>query len=47
LGEFLATLKRSRTAYQISVVPGSGVRQVNILDPDTIVTETDVHVGSA
>ncbi len=34
LADFLAALKRQRTAYQISVVPGSGVRQVNVLDPD-------------
>lgn len=34
MAAFLARLKRSRTAYQISVVPGSGVRQVNVLDPD-------------
>ncbi len=34
LADFLATLRRQRTAYQISVVPGSGVRQVNVLDPD-------------
>jgi catechol 2,3-dioxygenase-like lactoylglutathione lyase family enzyme len=34
LGDFLARLRSSRTAYQISVVPGSGNRQVNVLDPD-------------
>ena len=34
LADFLTRLKRQRAAYQISVVPGSGVRQVNILDPD-------------
>lgn len=31
---FLARLKHSRTAYQIALVPGSGNRQVNVLDPD-------------
>ena len=34
LADFLARLKQSRTAYQIAIVPGSGNRQVNILDPD-------------
>jgi len=34
LADFLTRLKRSRTAYQIAIVPGSGNRQVNVLDPD-------------
>jgi catechol 2,3-dioxygenase-like lactoylglutathione lyase family enzyme len=34
LADFLARLRRVGAAYQISIVPGSGNRQVNILDPD-------------
>jgi catechol 2,3-dioxygenase-like lactoylglutathione lyase family enzyme len=34
LAEFLAGLRRAKTAYQIALVPGSGNRQVNVLDPD-------------
>ena len=34
LADFLARLRRSGTAYQISLVPGSGNRQVNVFDPD-------------
>jgi catechol 2,3-dioxygenase-like lactoylglutathione lyase family enzyme len=34
LADFLARLRKSRTAYQISIVPGSQNRQVNVLDPD-------------
>ena len=34
LADFLARLRRSRTAYEIALVPGSGNRQVNVLDPD-------------
>lgn len=31
---FLDRLRRENTPYTIAVVPGSGVRQVNIFDPD-------------
>ena len=34
LADFLARLRRFGAAYQISLVPGSGNRQVNVLDPD-------------
>ncbi len=34
LADFLARLRRCRTAYEIALVPGSGNRQVNVLDPD-------------
>lgn len=34
LAEFLARLRRSNVAYEIALVPGSGNRQVNVLDPD-------------
>ncbi len=34
LADFLARLRHVGAAYQISLVPGSGNRQVNILDPD-------------
>jgi catechol 2,3-dioxygenase-like lactoylglutathione lyase family enzyme len=34
LADFLAELRRLKIAYQISLVPGSGRRQVNVLDPD-------------
>jgi catechol 2,3-dioxygenase-like lactoylglutathione lyase family enzyme len=34
LADFLARLRRYGAAYQISLVPGSGNRQVNVLDPD-------------
>jgi catechol 2,3-dioxygenase-like lactoylglutathione lyase family enzyme len=34
LADFLARLRSSGCAYQISLVPGSGNRQVNVLDPD-------------
>ena len=34
LADFLARLRGLRCPYQISLVPGSGNRQVNVLDPD-------------
>jgi catechol 2,3-dioxygenase-like lactoylglutathione lyase family enzyme len=34
LADFLARLRSYGAAYQISLVPGSGNRQVNVLDPD-------------
>ena len=34
LADFLARLRRYGAVYQISLVPGSGNRQVNVLDPD-------------
>jgi catechol 2,3-dioxygenase-like lactoylglutathione lyase family enzyme len=34
LADFLAQLRKSARAYRISLVPGSGNRQVNLLDPD-------------
>ncbi|GAB4394550.1 MAG: hypothetical protein Tsb0032_20740 [Kiloniellaceae bacterium] len=34
LGDFLAQLKRHGAAYRIGVVPGFGIIQVNIHDPD-------------
>jgi catechol 2,3-dioxygenase-like lactoylglutathione lyase family enzyme len=34
LADFLARLRRAKTAYRIALVPGSGNRQVNVLDPD-------------
>jgi catechol 2,3-dioxygenase-like lactoylglutathione lyase family enzyme len=34
LADFLARLRRSKVAYEIALVPGSGNRQVNVLDPD-------------
>jgi catechol 2,3-dioxygenase-like lactoylglutathione lyase family enzyme len=34
LADFLARLRRTGAAYGISLVPGSGNRQVNVFDPD-------------
>ncbi len=34
LAEFVARLRRHQVAYTISVIPGLGNKQVNILDPD-------------
>jgi catechol 2,3-dioxygenase-like lactoylglutathione lyase family enzyme len=34
LADFLERLRRLRHAYSISLVPGSGNRQVNVYDPD-------------
>ena len=34
LADFLARLRKCTRAYRISLVPGSGNRQVNLFDPD-------------
>lgn len=34
LAQFLDRLRQQRAAYDISLVPGTGNRQVNVLDPD-------------